>query len=373
VRHRVGGSRLFLVADDLTGALDAAARFATPDAPVAVHWRRPDRRSEGGIALDAATRELGPVRARRRLAELLAGPSHDPDRLLYAKLDSLLRGNAAAEIAVWLEAVAPRRCVIAPAFPFQGRVTRAGRQFFARDGAWIPTATDLLADLRRLGVAVDLRRPGEAVPEGVSLWDAETEADLERIAAAVETIDSTTLWCGSGGLAAALAAREGVGRAPVGDLARPILGFFGTDHPVTRDQLAACAEVGLGVSASDAATVDRVAALLAGPGCALVRPELPVALARAEAARRIEGLFGDLAARLMPPATLIVAGGETLHGLCRALGVDRLRLEGELMPGVPVSRMSGGRFDGVRVVSKSGAFGTPDLLLRLTAASVPSL
>jgi uncharacterized protein YgbK (DUF1537 family) len=61
----------------------------------------------------------------------------------------------------------------------------------------------------------------------------------------------------------------------------------------------------------------------------------------------------------------MVAGGETLRAVCHALGAARLDVDGQVIPGVPCSIMRGGRWDGIRVVSKSGAFGDPGLLSRL--------
>jgi uncharacterized protein YgbK (DUF1537 family) len=59
---------------------------------------------------------------------------------------------------------------------------------------------------------------------------------------------------------------------------------------------------------------------------------------------------------------LLVTGGETLHGVCTALGATHLEVQGRIVPGLPRSILRGGRWDGVTVVSKSGAFGTPALL-----------
>ena len=39
-----------------------------------------------------------------------------------------------------------------------------------------------------------------------------------------------------------------------------------------------------------------------------------------------------------------------------------LVVDGQIAPGVPWSHIRGGMWDGVRVISKSGAFGAPDLL-----------
>jgi uncharacterized protein YgbK (DUF1537 family) len=77
--------------------------------------------------------------------------------------------------------------------------------------------------------------------------------------------------------------------------------------------------------------------------------------------------------RTAPPGGLAVVGGDTLFRLCRALDAESLVATGEWAPGIPVARIVGGRWDGVRLVTKSGAFGDPDVLVRLleTATETP--
>ncbi|MDN3568567.1 nucleotide-binding domain containing protein, partial [Paeniroseomonas aquatica] len=89
----------------------------------------------------------------------------------------------------------------------------------------------------------------------------------------------------------------------------------------------------------------------------LALPPLP----RAEAARRIAAGFAALVAALPRPGTLLVAGGETLRAVCDALGAEGLLAQGVAMPGVARSTLRGGAWDGLAVLSKSGAFG-PDAL-----------
>ncbi|AWJ92833.1 hypothetical protein Sp245p_23610 (plasmid) [Azospirillum baldaniorum] len=367
---------LHLIADDLTGALDSAAAFAGPDRPVAVHWDGvPVGLAVGAsVALDTGTRDIGDAAAARRRVTALATRLPDGEALRFAKLDSLLRGHGAAEIAAWMAVDRPDHCIVAPAFPFQGRVTRAGRQHIRDVDGWTAVATDLTAALEAEGERVRLCRPGDPVPPGVSLWDAETEADLAAIAATGLALSGRVLWCGSGGLAAALAAVMETGRGPAPSpdpFPRPLLGLFGTDHPVTMAQLTACGGDVLVLPDGGTASAARVAARLAERGAALVRLGLPDGLARDAAAERIGRELGALARRLVPPATLLVSGGETLRALCGALGAGRLDLDGALLPGVPGSTLRGGAWDGVRVVSKSGAFGDPSLLRRLIRGDTP--
>ena len=68
-----------------------------------------------------------------------------------------------------------------------------------------------------------------------------------------------------------------------------------------------------------------------------------------------------MASSLPPPGTVIVAGGETLEQLCGALGTQSLLATAQVVPGLPRSLMQGGVWDGVEIVSKSGAFGPPTL------------
>jgi uncharacterized protein YgbK (DUF1537 family) len=355
---------LRLIADDLTGALDAAVQFVRPAAPIDVFWR--PTAATGSVAIDAGTRELDAETAARSVADQVAAFSARSDACHFVKLDSLLRGHAATEIRAWHEAMAFTHCLVAPAFPLQRRVTRGGHQYYRDGDTWRPTACDLAAELRRAGFAVTLCRPGESAPPGLSLWNAETDADLRAVAAAGRAVAGPVLWCGSGGLAGALGSGRSAAAAQ-GALPRPLLGLFGTDHPVTVGQLAACEAPVLSLSDGGAASATRIERQLAAEGVALAQVALPEGTDRADAARCIDREFAALLGRLASPATLLVSGGETLRAVCVALAADHLELVGQRLPGVPRSTLRGGRFDGVCVVSKSGAFGTDDTLRRLLA------
>jgi uncharacterized protein YgbK (DUF1537 family) len=215
------------------------------------------------------------------------------------------------------------------------------------------------------GLACRTAQPGDPVLPGITLFDAGTEADMVRIVAAGRAAPGPVLWCGSGGLARALAAGDPARRFAT--LRAPVLGLFGSDQAVTARQLAACGDAALCIAG--AAEAPRVAAALAGRGAALVSLFLPPGLGREDAAARIRDEFAALTQALAPPATLLVAGGETLRGLCDALGAEALEATGLVLPGVPRSIMRAGRWDGVPVISKSGAFGTDGIWRDLLAAN----
>jgi uncharacterized protein YgbK (DUF1537 family) len=311
---------LRLLADDLTGALDTAARFVPLVGPVPAVWSADI--PAGTVAIDSGTRDLDAPDAAvtmRRLSGVLNGAD-----IAFKKIDSLLRGHVALELATCR--VGFDRAVIAPAFPFQGRITRSGRQL-ARDGdGW-----------REIDV-------------GLPLLDAETDADLDAISERERSVPGRVLWVGTGGLAGALAGRLSVPRPR---LPGPVLALVGSDHPVTLGQLRTA---GL--------AHHRLPGLVPGLPAA-VTVDLPSGTPRDQAIVAITRAFRSLLEKIPRPGTLFVTGGATLRALCEALGATSLIVDGEIEPGVPTSILRGGAWDGQRIVSKSGAFGDPGLLVRL--------
>src|SRR5215831_17502605 len=149
-----------LIADDLTGACDSALPFLAmgpvrvgiwphmPDAEVACMAVSTESRAESAsVAYD---------RSREAAARLRCD-------LVYRKLDSLLRGNAVADLAGVLTATGISRCVVAPALPGEGRTTAGGVQ------RWPGGEEDLSALFATLAGRVEVR-------------DAASDADLDRIA-----------------------------------------------------------------------------------------------------------------------------------------------------------------------------------------------
>lgn len=362
-----GRIRLRLIADDLTGALDTAAEFVGIFGSVRVAWGPPRRIDRNTAAFDVASREVGADEAAGRVAEAARLLGLCRAEIAYMKLDSLLRGHAGREIAAAIEVCDFTHVIVAPAFPYQNRRTREGRQWAPIGGVWAATGEDVGSTLAGLGLAVTHAAPGATPAEGVTVFDAETDFDLDRIVASVRALGpgARVLWCGSGGLAGALA-RDADGAFAVRDLGRPVLGLFGTDHPVTQGQIDRAGTAALRLPDGSPGSARRLAEHLAREGAVLVAFDLP-RLERAEAARLISREMDRLVADLPTPGTLVCGGGETLRALCDGLGADGLDVVGRIVPGVPRAVMVGGRWAGADVVSKSGAFGDPDFLARLVA------
>jgi uncharacterized protein YgbK (DUF1537 family) len=351
---------LRLLADDLTGALDTAAEFVGVAGPIHTLWHGAVPSTlPPNAALDSGTRELESDAAVSVVATL--APSLADADIAFKKIDSLMRGPTLAEIAACVRHGKWERALLAPAFPYQGRVTRDGVQH-ARDGQgrWSPVGGDIVARLRQEGMRAQPGRfDAEPLP-GVSVFDAETDEDLARVAALGRATRGSVLWVGTGGLARALA-NESAAEATT-QLPSPLLGLFGSDQDVTASQLAACARDWTRLRNGGPAEAAALVARMQTNGRALVSIALPPGTAREEAAMRIATELSRLVQHMPPPGTLVVAGGQTLRSLCLSLGARSLELQGRIVPGLPRSVMRGGSWDGVTVISKSGAFGTPTLL-----------
>jgi uncharacterized protein YgbK (DUF1537 family) len=388
-------SRVVIVADDLTGAADTGVQFRRAGISARVWLEAHPPEDHGATVYDVDSRALGSAEAAARLMALCpilgdaaAGP-------LYKKVDSTVRGNVGAESEALLRALGRRVAMIAPAFPANGRTTRGGVQHVdgvpvhrtaaASDPAHPMRHPSIEAALRsQTGLPITLlpldvvrRGPDEiaaalaSMDLGLAVADAEQDADLAAIAAAVARLGSSCLPVGSAGLAAHLpAAWHLVTTAAEDSPARPFgrmtaaLFVCGSLNPRTLEQAEQLAEL-LG-----AAPVDALAEDAAAQAAARLRAGQPVVLSSAGArsltaaqvAAAIGATFREVVAQARPEA-LLLTGGDTARAALGAVGAHGVELEAELLPGLPIGRLRGGTLEGTPVITKAGGFGPPDALV----------
>mgnify|MGYP006270840837 CR=1 FL=1 len=335
-------SRVRIVADDLTGALDSAAAF---NGPVPVLLGDPDCATSAPVAAaSTATRDVPLETLPGRLAswvEWLSGAA-----VPFKKIDSLLRGNTFAEIAYFVRAGGYRGAVFAPAFPALGRVTIDGRQC--------------------------------VVPPGKAL------AERQPVGAGTPA-DAFTLFglpTGSGGLAHAIAAAHGLAAGSDPRVPQPRAGtvmvFSASHHPVTRQQWEMLLAVESGAHfvtrANQVSLRTTLRALGHGLELALFDLSPSRMLAPDAAAERLARDMTQIVSAGTRPAALVVIGGDTLLTLCRAAGAVALMAGASPRTGWGHARLSGGVWNDVPCYSRSGAFGDADdlatmvrLLMRRTS------
>lgn len=367
-----------ILADDLTGALDTAAAFAG-NAPVYID-RPPTGDGDAGGLGDPVSVVATPTRdvAVEALPEYLAPVAgwFTSGGLAFKKVDSLLRGNTFEEVAWLFRHAGFKRVVFAPAFPAQGRITSGDRQWIVRPGREPEAVAEpLMGAFARLGLRSDTAAE-EVVEKAADVWIPEiaTDADLDRVVQQAQSLEGPILWVGSAGLGNALARRFGL--SPQSDSAVPLAKGAGPTvlvsasfQPVFREQwalLRASRTVQAVAEAGDVAQIGRVVDLArAGADEAwfdlspreTVSPEQAMACLGANTAVLVE--------HLPKPGQLVVVGGDTLLGLCRASGAAGLLAHPSIRAGWGCARLMGGAWDGVPCYSRSGAFGTADDLVAL--------
>ena len=330
--------RVFIVADDLTGALDSAATFAMRGASVRVACRPDDLPAAlgsdaGVVAVATGTRDGSEAHARSvatRVAAMLA----DHSGILFKKIDSRLKGHIATELEALTSA--GTTLLVNPAIPRLGRICVGG----AVTGAGVETP---------IPVAPRVGQP-------VTLPDTHTAEDLAR--QLPERLDGVVS-VGAAGLAEALADRLWPEALPhqLPRPERPALLAIGSRDPVTAAQIATLQ----GVPVTDAP--NGIAPDLTNHPLQLIRmspgaEEIPGAEAGAQ--------FADTLARAhaqLKPRTLFACGGESAAALLARLGSGQLDLLGEILPGVPIARTTGA--EKLTLITKSGGFGPPDTLVKL--------
>ncbi|GAC1540446.1 MAG: four-carbon acid sugar kinase family protein [Vulcanimicrobiaceae bacterium] len=378
----------YLVADDLTGACDAALAYAKRGA-LAVAWLDATLAPAGDaeilaadiIAIDLDSRAETPERAYARMSALLERVRPQRPCDVVQKMDSTLRGNVGAELRALLAYFTDAVALVAPSFPSQGRAICDGA--LVVQGS-VVSASAIAPRLACASVGIGLKtvRAGEtaiaaaigAVRESgarVAIVDAETDADLRALVSAAGGREDV-LWVGSAGLCESLASAE-LGAAPVptagrigATLARRVLFLIGSRHAVTRAQIRSFAvtvpaeaiepNALLSGNGDVAAAIARGAAALDACGTALVAIGGDSSLDDA----RLAAAFVAAAAPLVRDrndVTVVLSGGDIARAFCEAFGIRGLSIRDELAAGIPRSRAIGAPFD---LVTKAGGFGTPD-------------
>ncbi|TWF79594.1 4-hydroxythreonine-4-phosphate dehydrogenase [Pseudonocardia hierapolitana] len=371
-----GPTELFVIADDLSGAAETAAVLARPGAAsrvVLAGGGRPLRVAPGLTVVDLDSRTAAPADAADSVhAALAAAP---PSARIVKKIDSLLRGNLAAEIGAL---AAARRVVLAPALPVAERTVRDGVVHLSgiplhETDAWRiePSPAPLsvaaaLAPLRttvlgleavRGDVAAALAGALERAP--VVICDAVTDADLDALAAAALARPDIVL-AGSGAFAAAIG-RVVAGPPVESGAPRPerppsVLVVVGSAADVAAQQVERLLADGareLRVPIAGARLEPGVTVLRPAPGAGADPRTVVAALARA-VVDLDPGPDG---------ADLVLTGGETARRVLDELGIDQLEPLAQIGHGAVRSRTADGR----HVVTRPGSFGGVDSLRDIVA------
>ena len=359
-----GAARIVMIADDLSGAADCAVTCAVQGLRTVVQLseaQRPDHDAQV-LAIDTATRSMPADRAADTVGRLVSSYEAGHGRVLFKKLDSLLRGHVGPELTAMRRGRNPAVVVMAPALPAQGRTTIDGCQWL--HGKRLANAHQILEAAGLGAIGIDLLAVRGGYPQlaatmaglarghDVLVCDAETDADLRAIAAAIATLPHV-IWAGSSGLARHIPEAMGIdGRnSSVEQAPRfrgPILIAVGSRSPLAHEQ----AREAIGLGGVTTITGYATRALESGN-------DAIVMLDSNGEGEEDPSLCAALASWIQPHiknvGAMILTGGETARAVLVASEIYGLRVLQEVEPGVPLMLTMGARV--MPIITKSGSFG----------------
>lgn len=380
---------MYAIADDLSGAAEVAAALTGLPAgyahiaqmpllrtPAALDLHSPgdanpwtldpgSRRPEI-LVVDSGNRHAAGPEAAARIRSLLAARPEGSH--VFLKFDSLLRGNLDVELAVAMETGPVAYC---PALPDLGRTVRNGvlrikgiplhetnlwqaesadpgysiaSRLTVTSPAVVPLSTIRSGDLQEV-------LAGHASEGRLAVCDAETEDDLDRIAAAA--LGLGIVLAGAAGLAAAVrrsrpAPSDASSATPPRLKQSPVMFILGTASPSTRAQLTELQQMGVPVHRLLPADIPSFDPGVEGSTAVVV--EGPIDPSRSAA---IVQSLAQLARRTHAGRHLVLSGGETARAVLDELGIRRLHPLAQAHPGAVVSVTGSGRL----VATRPGSFG----------------
>ena len=392
--------RYLIIADDFTGANDTGVQLRRRGIQTEVLFAgRPIGSGEASVVIDTESRTVLPDTAEKIVRRALEGVDFSPFKYVIKKIDSSIRGNIVAETKAVLDYFKPEIIVCAPALPVLGRTTAHGIQTL--NGTRIldteiavdpinPVADDNLVNILTeiSGEKVILKTEDDVHSKGFSLengkafvCDAESNGDLDRIVAASIRTGKKVLYIGTAGMAESIM-----------DIERPVLPSFGvvaSVSSVTNRQMQYCGRNGTvlvqipigkiltgevrGEELRDAA----LASIKKGNDTILLtdtaydRASLQNSLAAfkklglgaIEAGERVRTIMGTLALDILEQVRVsgvFLSGGDTALGLMKQLDADGAEIISEAIAGIPLTRVRGGKFPGLKLATKAGAYGNED-------------
>lgn len=400
-----------VIADDFTGALDTGIQFR--GSGTVLRFGRTGSYFDGlaedtdVLIVDAETRHLPPEQAGEIVGRIVAEAAAQGVKCIYKKTDSGLRGNIGSELsAALIQSTRPVLHFI-PAFPQLNRVTRNGIHYidgqgvadsvFGRD----PFEPVRFSDVRQIiaqqtGTPTALAGSGDGFSQGILVYDAQTQADLQQIAQSLLRRDELHLLAGCAGFASVLPELLGLkkGQHVYPQLPGRLLTVCGSVNAITLKQMDTAEQAGaprvrLGVpqklnvnwldSPQGAADLDAMLNMVLSNTNSIIecdglsQPEeleqyrqrlgMDLEMMRRQISHTMGAILKALLDRGMD-ATVLVTGGDTLMAFMELAHLTEMVPICEYAPGVVLAQVCyKGR--NCYLLSKSGGFGNPQLLLEL--------
>ncbi len=349
---------------------------------------------------DTETRGMSGEEAYSTVEKIIKDIDFSSFKYVIKKVDSTLRGNIAEEIKAVDEAFKSDMVVFSPALPDLGRTTVEGvhclngtpitKTELARDPVKPVTEDNIKKILEKAYAEKVIHVNTKDVEEGnfnfsagrIFTFDASSNAHMQTIINKGLATGKRILWVGTAAMADNLFEIEY--KTP------PSLAVVGSVSSVTRLQVKFAENSGikiLKVPVSDIIegrsiedTVNEAVEILnQGKDLILISPAsysleeyeqingsgILKSMSTNEISIFVQDVLGEISKEVLDKVKIsgvFLTGGDTATGLFKKLGALGSSISGEVTTGIPLMRLRGGSFDGLKVITKAGAFGKEDIL-----------
>lgn len=394
-------NRYLIIADDFTGANDTGVQLARRGIPTSVTLKYKGIHTDNhSYVLDTESRGMDSAKAYRHVKSQAEQIDFTSFPYVIKKVDSTLRGNIAMEVRAIDEVYKSGLIIFMPALPDLRRTTSGGihrlngipitETELAKDPVK-PVTKDCLKEILKEAYDEEIRHISldEIRNSLISLsggriftCDAETNSDMQAVVQAADATGRRTLWVGSAAIADNLLEQE--------LKVRPAMALVASVSEVSRKQVKYAEMNGTSLISVpiydmldeyDASSYinQAVSLLSAGKDVILLssatydRDELERTVKAGElrgmkreaVSEATQIIMGEMTKKILdtvPVSGLFLTGGDTAIGFFERTGAEGSVITGEMGTGIPMMRLSGGMFDGLKVITKAGAFGNEDAI-----------
>ncbi len=389
-------SKLLILADDLTGALDSGVQLTNKGYTVQVCTDLNHAFEYTGmydvLVIDTESRHIPSETAYDLVYSLAEKAVELGFEHIYKKTDSGLRGNVGAELSALRDATNQVILNFVPAYPKLDRMTRNGIHYvngvplaesvFAHD-AIDPVTVSSVEDLIHLQSDVKVSK---SETDGIVVHDCQSDSEMNRIAEKIFEEGDFLISAGCAGLLEAFPSKHEhpAIKTPVG-LNERLIVVTGSINEVSLNQIENAVKKGakryhvpMNLIVNQKWSEDDIDAyaesLLEGARASTTiildtqqsfTIEQPIP--RDQMGRIIAKSMGLLVYQMIsrfPDYTFMIIGGDTLQGFMQELGIHSLSPVQEIVPGVVLAKYV---YQGKEhyLVTKSGAFGSDRLIAQV--------
>lgn len=387
-------NRFLIIADDFTGANDTGVQLKKRgiNTDVIFHSKSIDN-NERSYVIDTESRGLSEEEAFLDVEGKVKNAFKQRFDYVYKKIDSTLRGNIVSEIKAVDKYYNAELIIFAPAYPDNKRITT--NEIHKINGMPI-SETEISKDPKK-PVKVDniklilkngfdegvthvcleeLRNVKTDFSKGrIYTFDAETNEDLMIISNQITALNKKVLWVGSAGLADSI--------LKVNMRVDPSIAVVGSISEVSKNQLHYAVSRGTNLINVDIGKLlkNRDIQDIVNEALEKINKGTDVIIAssyeREDYERAIEvgktlgctkeevsvftqKILGEIVDNIVENTSIsgmFLTGGDTAIGVIEELCAKGSNIKQEVMTGIPLMTLNGGKCHGLKVITKAGAFG----------------